>query len=52
VPLGLPLKSGTFGHYRPARYFAEDAGRLWATMSDVSKNRFEDAFKRLNALLK
>jgi hypothetical protein len=35
-----PLDSGTFGHYRPAQ------------VSDASKDRFEAAFKHLNALLK
>lgn len=47
-----PLKSGTFGHYRPARYFAENAATLWPKVSDATKDRFEAAFKHLNALLK
>ena len=47
-----PLKFGTFGHYRPARYFEENVVRLWSQVSDATKDRFEDAFKHLNALLK
>lgn len=47
-----PLKSGTFGHYRPARHFSENAASLWAQMSDATKERFESAFKHLNALLR
>lgn len=46
-----PLKSGAFGHYRPARYFSENAATLWAQVSDATKDRFEAAFKHLNALL-
>jgi predicted ATPase len=47
-----PLKSGTFGHYRPARYLSENAATLWPQVSDATKDRFEAAFKRLNALLR
>lgn len=47
-----PLKSGAFGHYRPARYFSENAATLWPKVSDATKDRFEAAFKHLNALLK
>lgn len=47
-----PLKSGTFGHYRPARYFSENVATLWPLVSDSTKERFEMAFKHLNALLK
>jgi hypothetical protein len=46
------LKSGAFGHYRPARYFSENATTLWPLVSDATKDRFEAAFKHLNALLK
>lgn len=49
---GNPFKSGAFGHYRPARYFSENAATLWPKVSDVTKDRFEAAFKHLNALLK
>jgi hypothetical protein len=47
-----PFKSGSFGHYRPARYFAENVAALWPQVSDSTKDRFEAAFKHLNALLK
>jgi hypothetical protein len=47
-----PLKSGVFGHYRPARYFSENAATLWSQVSDATKDRFEAAFKHLNALLR
>ena len=47
-----PLKSGTFGHYRPARYFSENVSTLWRGVSDEVKNRFEEIFIALNKLLK
>lgn len=47
-----PLKSGSFGHYRPSRYFAEHVGELWPNVSDETKDRFEKAFTTANALLK
>jgi hypothetical protein len=47
-----PLKSGMFGHYRPARYFLENAESLWPQVSNATKERFESAFKHLNGLLK
>ena len=47
-----PLKSGSFGHYRPARYFSENAATLWPQVSDATKDRFESAFKHLNALMR
>lgn len=47
-----PLNSGSFNHYRPARYFSENAAKLWQQVSDAAKDRFEAAFKHLNALLK
>jgi hypothetical protein len=47
-----PLKAGTFSHYRPARYFSENAETLWTQVSDATKDRFESAFKHLNALLR
>ena len=46
-----PLKSGAFSHYRPARYFSENLGTLWPRVSDTTNDRFEAAFKHLNALL-
>lgn len=47
-----PMKSGSFGHYRPARYFTEQLAKLWPKVSDETKDRFEAAFKHLNRLLK
>ena len=47
-----PLKSGTFGHYRPARYFSENVGALWNEVSDEVKDRFEAIFIALNKLLR
>lgn len=46
-----PMKSGSFGHYRPARYFTEQLATLWPKVSDETKDRFEAAFKHLNGLL-
>lgn len=47
-----PMKSGSFGHYRPARYFTEQLAKLWPKVSDETKDRFEAAFKHLNGLLR
>ncbi|QUL38530.1 ATP-dependent endonuclease [Erythrobacter sp. JK5] len=47
-----PMKSGSFGHYRPARYFTEQISKLWPKVSDETKDHFEAAFKHLNALLR
>ncbi|MGO7394574.1 ATP-dependent endonuclease [Rhizobium ruizarguesonis] len=47
-----PMKSGSFGHYRPARYFTEHLATLWPKVSDETKDRFEAAFKHLNGLLR
>lgn len=49
---GNPFKAGSFGHYRPARYFSENVTKLWPHVSDATKARFEAAFQHLNALLK
>ena len=49
---GSPLKSGSFGHYRPARYFTENIGELWPKVSDETKDRFEAIFESANAFLK
>ncbi|WP_217272242.1 hypothetical protein [Sphingopyxis sp. BSNA05] len=46
-----PLSFGKFGHFRPARYFNENLGKLESKLSDDTKNRFEEAFKRLNSLI-
>lgn len=47
-----PMKSGSFGHYRPARYFTEQLLTLWPKVSEETKSRFEAAFKHLNGLLR
>ncbi len=45
-----PLKSGArFSHYRPARFFAENAPTL--VVPEATLNRFELAFTEVNALL-
>lgn len=47
-----PPKSGSpFNHYRPARYFAENAAKLAGAIPPTVLDRFEAAFKALNALL-
>jgi predicted ATP-dependent endonuclease of OLD family len=40
-----------FSHYRPARYLAENAGKLTMKIPKVTLDRFEAAFKALNSLL-
>jgi len=47
-----PLKSGAFGHYRPARYLSENITSLWPKISDDTKDRFEALFEKVNGLLK
>ncbi len=44
-----PLPDAKFNHYRPARYLAENPGRL--TIPDSALERFEKAFIALNKLL-
>jgi hypothetical protein len=44
-----PPKTGAFNHYRPARYMTERISSL--TIPDTTLDRFEAAFKALNALL-
>jgi predicted ATP-dependent endonuclease of OLD family len=46
-----PLTTGRFNHYRPARYFVENIGKLSAGISSDTLDRFEQAFKQLNAIL-
>ncbi|MYD91966.1 MAG: AAA family ATPase [Caldilineaceae bacterium SB0662_bin_9] len=47
-----PLPNGTsFNHYRPARYFNANIDSLAAQLSDGALDRFEGAFRTLNALL-
>lgn len=46
-----PLSGGaTFNHYRPARFFAEKVAML--SIPAATLDRFETAFKAVNALLK
>ena len=47
-----PLQNGVkFNHYRPARYFVEQFGKIADQLPSEALTRFEDAFKALNALL-
>jgi hypothetical protein len=47
-----PLKNGAqFNHYRPARYFVENVAQIAKEISSETLDRFEAAFKALNALL-
>jgi len=47
-----PLRSGReFNHYRPARYFAENVLTLKSAISAATLDRFEAAFRTVNALL-
>ena len=46
-----PLNSGSFGHYRPARYFSENVVKLWPQISGITKDSFEAVFRHLNTLL-
>ena len=45
------FKSGSFSHYRPARYFTENITDLWGTISSETKDTFELVFQKLNSLL-
>ncbi len=46
-----PLKDGIFSHYRPARCFSENSKKLSSTLPEETKDRFEAAFKAVNALI-
>jgi predicted ATPase len=46
-----PLTKDSFNHYRPARYFVENAATLKGELSKQTLDRFEDAARTLNALL-
>lgn len=47
-----PMSNNTsFGHYRPARYFAENSSKLEKKISSKTFDRFESMFTRVNALL-
>jgi hypothetical protein len=43
--------SGSFSHYRPARYFHEHVAALESSIGSSTLDRFERAFHDLNALL-
>jgi predicted ATP-dependent endonuclease of OLD family len=48
-----PLKgTARFNHFRPARYFTENIATLKKTISAATFDRFEAAFKKLNALIR
>ncbi len=46
-----PLQTGVFSHFRPARYLSENSRTLAKNISKLTRDRFEQAFKQLNALL-
>ena len=46
-----PLRTGTFNHYRPARYFAENIVHLGPKLNNSTLDCFEEVFKKLNTLL-
>lgn len=46
-----PLAQGKFSHYRPARYFSENLKKLAKKTPAEAKDRFEQAFRALNALI-
>lgn len=47
-----PLPDGAgFNHYRPARYFAANAGAVERGLSEAELDRFQRAFDAVNALL-
>jgi predicted ATPase len=47
-----PMKFGSFSHYRPARYFAENSDKLAKKLPKEAKDRFAAAFAALNAHIK
>ena len=50
--LAHPMKTGSFGHYRPARYFTENLKELTFDISTETMDRFEVLCKAVNKLLK
>lgn len=46
-----PFKSGSFNHYRPARYFVENVASVGPKLDKGALERFGSAFKALNTLL-
>ena len=49
---GHPFCTGSFGHYRPARYFSEHISELWPKVSVETKERFVKLFDSINSLLR
>jgi predicted ATP-dependent endonuclease of OLD family len=49
--VGTPLKSGKFGHFRPARYFSENISTLSKGLPSSALDNFEKAFIAVNKLL-
>jgi energy-coupling factor transporter ATP-binding protein EcfA2 len=49
--LSNPLQGAVFSHYRPARYLTENVPALFGQLPAATLDRFEGAFKALNALL-
>ncbi len=50
---GHPLPDGaSFNHYRPARYFAANAGAVESGLTEAELDRFQRAFDAVNALLR
>ena len=48
-----PLKGGAaFNHFRPARYLSENLSALAGDVSEATLGRFEQAFDRLNKMLR
>ena len=47
-----PFRLGEFSHYRPAHYFSWHVESLWSEMPDEVKDRFQEIFTQLNALLR
>jgi hypothetical protein len=46
-----PLSAGQFGHLRPALYLSQNIAALGPKISKNAKDKFQQAFMRLNALL-
>ena len=47
-----PLKSGQFGHFRPARLFSEKISEVTPKIDAATKEKFSKAFEQLNSLLR
>jgi len=47
-----PMKSGEYGHFRPARYFSENLATLEPDIDAATRERFAAAIAKLNGLLR